>query len=879
MTPDRWSRLKQIFEAAVEQPTGEREAFLAAACRDDADMLEQARRLLASHDEAASFLSPPPSGVLDAASSAPIFAPGDLVATRFRIVRYIASGGMGQVYEAQDLSLSTRVALKTIHPRLSVAGTLDLLKQEILAARRVTHPNVCRVHDIAEHTGQDGVQTTVVTMELLDGPTLSQQVRDHGPYHHKEALPLIRQICAGLDAAHDAGVIHRDFKSGNVILAPGTQGCRPVITDFGMAVVLGAEGGAHTHAGTPGYMAPEQLAGGDVTPAADVYALGVMIERTSAPQTGAWDRVTKRCTAAEPAKRYQRAADVARALTRIETRWSRRALRAAALVLAAVAGVAMMTRRAPSEPQYVLVTALQNSTDEPLLDGSVPYIFEREIGQSKNMRVASPERLQDALRLMRKKVNRTYIDPSLAADVCQRMGIPMYVELLARSQMASQLNPAKGLAFTASFIDATSHRSVRTVFEGASSLDGVPAAVQRLARHLAGEPVAGDTALLKVTTPSLRALQLFTQAYWEGMHNNYHGSEVLLRSALAEDPQFATAHLWLAWELHNQELQRLWRVASVSGYRAAVATPYFGLPEIEHEAKQAVALSNSATEHERQFILASESMLSAAYQDALPAWQRFVAAYPDDFYGLNNLNGTLNYMDRASEIDCYFLVRQRGNNPTSLLRAFREAVRRNDLAKARRYRDDYLRLGPMRPITETVNDMVDFPLQELWLAGKLDELRAQLDQLAPKDPVEADRAAILAINYYLTLGRFGEAQKGIAKLSPREQKTFTVLLAYQRDDPAALQAALAHFDLDVYSRRDIMNFWQIVPLLLPVAEDHAAVDDAVYNARRIEAGSGSLSLNPDEFHRCGYPLPLKCLERLSMTPERFVPLCAFEQRV
>ena len=196
---------------------------------------------------------------------------------------------MGEVYEAEDLELRDRVALKTA--RLEVAGEerfIERFRREIQLARKVTHPNVCRTFDVFRHieTTADGQtrETMVVSMELLSGETLDQRIRRLGRFTSTEALPLIEQMAAGLQSAHQAGIVHRDFKSSNVMLmASGLSsgGIRAVITDFGLAHADVFAGqtitGAHDLVGTPAFMAPEQLQGGEISPATDVYALGVVM--------------------------------------------------------------------------------------------------------------------------------------------------------------------------------------------------------------------------------------------------------------------------------------------------------------------------------------------------------------------------------------------------------------------------------------------------------------------------------------------------------------------------------------------------------------------------------------------------------------------------
>jgi tetratricopeptide (TPR) repeat protein len=281
---------------------------------------------------------------------------GELIAGRYRIVRFIAEGNWGEVYEAEDLTLREHVALKMLRPELGFrAEILERFKRELCLARRVTHPNVCRVFDLGEHPGgggPTGAPVSFLTMELLEGPTLQEFVELHGRLPVEDILPLAEQMAAALDAAHAAQVIHRDFKGGNVVLVPTAavaHGLRAVVTDFGLA--LGASSGQEfsvsqetLFAGTPVYMSPEQVEGHALSPASDLYSFGVVlyelvtgrwpfIADTAAaialkrlqgppppPSTWVpelephWDAVLMRCLARAPKDRFATAADIIQAL-------------------------------------------------------------------------------------------------------------------------------------------------------------------------------------------------------------------------------------------------------------------------------------------------------------------------------------------------------------------------------------------------------------------------------------------------------------------------------------------------------------------------------------------------------------------------------------
>src|ERR1700684_2454025 len=342
-----------------------------------------------------------------------VFQPDQLLAGRFRVIRFVARGGMGEGYEAEDEELNERVAVKTArfqnvqttheierfrreiqlarkvtHP--NVCRTFDVfrhgaipsgegpsqilivsmellqgetLRSEIQLARKVTHPNVCRTFDVFRHgaipSGEGPSQILIVSMELLQGETLDKRIRAQGRFNTAEAFPLVEQMCAGLAAAHRVGIVHRDFKSSNVMLVlqqggsalgvPNqSQTFRAVITDFGLAHAEESVGATLTRlgdiVGTPAYMAPEQINGGAITPATDIYSLGIVIyemltgslpfsadtpfatamkrltEPAPSPRVHTpdldqkWEMVVARCLERAPERRYSSTDDIVKAL-------------------------------------------------------------------------------------------------------------------------------------------------------------------------------------------------------------------------------------------------------------------------------------------------------------------------------------------------------------------------------------------------------------------------------------------------------------------------------------------------------------------------------------------------------------------------------------
>jgi hypothetical protein len=304
--------------------------------------------------------------------------PGELVDERYEVVRFIARGGMGEVYEARDKLLGTVVALKTLSFNILESGVaVARLKQEVLIARRITHPNVCRLFDFSAHR-QDGpqgpVQIPVLTMELLQGQTLGERLREKGPFAVAAARPLLLQMVAGLGAVHAAGIVHRDFKSDNVFLVPSPGGGeRVVVMDLGLArrQDLGGSGAVLTGGavvGTLDYMAPEQLEGAPPGPGADVYALGVVMfemitgkrpfaaataiatalkrfrepaplpSEAAAGVDASLDAIVMGCLEMDPARRTASVDDVRRALERPAAPPARRRRRWALLAAGVVVG-------------------------------------------------------------------------------------------------------------------------------------------------------------------------------------------------------------------------------------------------------------------------------------------------------------------------------------------------------------------------------------------------------------------------------------------------------------------------------------------------------------------------------------------------------------
>ncbi len=356
-----------LVELALGQPEQERRAYLQRACAGESKLFDQAWEYVQWESRMQGFL-------LEPLYSPPLnehpFEPGELLDGRFRILREIAQGGMGVVYEAMDERLERRIAIKC-----AKTGFRKRLPPEVRHAREITHPNVCKIFEI--HTARTPAgEIDFVTMEYLEGETLADRLK-RGPLPEAEARAIARQLCSGLAEAHGKGVIHGDLKSNNVILTKVADGStRSVITDFGMSRATEAAQStlqSGPRGGTPDYMAPELLMGEKASVASDVYALGVMLHELVSgrkPAAGAaiavhpkWNAIVAKCLAADPKDRYANAAQIAQAFEPPRTRrWFLMA--AAAVLVATITGVVTYQRAtAPKEVVRLAMLPFTYSAD------------------------------------------------------------------------------------------------------------------------------------------------------------------------------------------------------------------------------------------------------------------------------------------------------------------------------------------------------------------------------------------------------------------------------------------------------------------------------------------------------------------------------------
>ncbi|MFZ0479863.1 MAG: protein kinase [Terriglobales bacterium] len=605
LTPQQWENVKALFESALEKTPAERSSFLNSAAADS-QVRHEVERLLAHYVESGGFLSDPAiprSSTSLARRPSQSFLPNDFLAERFRIRRFLARGGMGEVYEAEDAELRERVALKSIRSELLHDGrVLERFKREVNLARKVTHPNVCRIFDLFRQPGKAETSTSpsavvFVTMELLEGETLAEFLRRQPHLSTDDAQPIALQMAAGLGAAHSAGVVHRDFKPGNVLLVQSNKGMRAVITDFGLALrstpdlSLGVSvTGTGEVLGTPAYMAPEQVEGKGLTPASDVYSFGLVLyqmvtgtrafedttplamavrriqespipPRTLVPNLDRrWEFVILKCLERDPRDRFQNGDEVADALrgeTKHRGKWRSKTpvlLGSLALITAlAIGGLYVRSHRSKpplTDEDSILVSDFENRTGDPVFDDTLKKGLLVALEQSPFLNILPGRTIKEALLSMGRSADEA-VTVKTGLEICVRTG---GAAVLGAS--VAKLGSEYVLDLNA--VNCQSGESLAAVEETAASKEKVLAALDRAAtqvRKRLGESLSSvqrfAAPVEQATTPSLEALKVFSLASKAQSEKGDAESIPLLKRAIALDPSFAMAYTGLATSYSN----------------------------------------------------------------------------------------------------------------------------------------------------------------------------------------------------------------------------------------------------------------------------------------------------------------------------------------
>jgi hypothetical protein len=480
------------------------------------------------------------SGAKESASSGPhelhwgaTFREGDVVARRYRIHRFIARGGMGEVYDAFDRDLHERVALKTVLSSSNESfRAVRRLRAEVQLAHRVSHPNVCRIYDLGTHVLPSGAPLNFLTMEFIDGESLRARI-ERGRLSMEESIAVARQLLLGLAAAHGAGILHRDFKSENVMLRSTKDATSQsaVIMDFGLASPIDANAalfvsGSNALVGTPCYMSPEQLEGAKLSAASDLYSFGVvwfeMLTgalpfsvrtpfdrlRREAPRPSKsggdvpseLDAIIGRCLSRNRSERFSSAEEVLDALDAMSSRVSRIAPRrrrwrplaaatagaCAAAMLGWVAMKPQAARPSGAQPQHAVPSPALLAVPPAL---AVPEPFAIE-GKARDGESPATERsTPSAAAAPAAKVARSS-RPATAAPGRRSLARVAPKDLHATGAVSPA--PAEKVPAAAEFPDG-------------DATNGVAASAAPAARALAAEPAAEDTSARSKTEEDVTA--------------------------------------------------------------------------------------------------------------------------------------------------------------------------------------------------------------------------------------------------------------------------------------------------------------------------------------------------------------------------------------
>jgi eukaryotic-like serine/threonine-protein kinase len=576
----------------------------------------------------------------------------------YEVVSRLGSGGMGVVYLARDLRLQRQVAIKVLADgRVADELARTRFHREAQALSRLNHPNIATIYDFDQQDGRD-----FLVMEYIEG----QSLRDVGPdpLPPAEVMRLGTQLAEALVAAHGAGVVHLDLKPGNMMRTPDG---RLKVLDFGIARLHAPDigdastqtradtGTAANAAGTPPYMAPEQVAAGPVDKRTDIYAAGATLYELATGRrvfdkprsAGLYESILTdkpdppsrhnaeipipledalmKALEKQPSKRQQTAkellTDIQRAASvsptvriRAHRRWRRRELAltaATTLVAIAVTGYALWplpVKATFHARDFVLVGDLDNRTNDPLLSRTVQEALSISLQQSKFVNLVSRDRVVDALRRMKRPSNAP-LDEATGRDICQREGVPALISgSVIRSgnttQIAVRVIEAGGGALL--FAGTEEYRKPEELFGRVDNL------ARRLRENL-GESMdaiaKSSQPLQKVTTESLEALRQYSKAVEARAMGNFDTVEAPLLAALQLDPDFAMAHLKLA-----------------DYYMTVMGDVAKGQPEVD----AAFRLRDRVTDRERHFIAAQYFQSREEFAESRNSLKVLTTLYPDD---------------------------------------------------------------------------------------------------------------------------------------------------------------------------------------------------------------------------------------------------------
>ncbi|MDX1502499.1 MAG: protein kinase [Thermoanaerobaculia bacterium] len=887
MDRGRWRQVKDILEKALELEPSRVPGFLRGACGDDERLRAEVESLLPGEEES-DFLETPLSwAAVEGEGGTPGPERDGRIGSRvgpYRLTECLGRGGMGAVYLGvrDDGAFDREVAVKILRRGMATREVLERFERERRIVAGIEHPNIVRLLDAG--STQDGLPHFV--MERVEGRPIDRYCAESG-LSVRRRVELIRKVCGAVAHAHQRSIVHRDLKPGNLLV---TDGGEPKVVDFGIAKALSPEGEpggtlAPTRPGgqplSPEFASPEQVRGEGVTPASDVYSLGVVLYRLLAGHPpyrfetltqaeiervvcktdvtrpsdaatrgsrssatvedrprrpaqekisgeaagprpsvargrelrGDLDAIVMKALRKEPEERYADAGalglDLERYLAgrpvearrgslrykarrRLDPRRWRRETRIGASVAAAGVAVALglvlwgRAVRAPAgelgfaESDWVLVAEPADDGGGPEMGRAVRAAMVRGLADSRFLRVATRQRVDDALRLLGRPPGGT-LDLAAAGEVAA-------LDPRIRAIVAPRLERrGRVLAVGARLVEPRTGVAVGDFAERADGPEGLPAAATalagRLRRVLGEDPVAVAESvghLERSTSRSVVALGLFEEAMarW-----SEPVAERLLEEAVTADPGYASAHTYLAWALWNRDAPRERYLAHAErGHRLAGELP----------------------PRERYFLEASRHHMAGELERAKTAYEALLALYPDHFWAVNNLVAVCMGLDRAREA-LPAVVRRAEMRPNDFASnqeaAWHLVVLDGDTELAEGFALRAAELAPSDLESYAAVWSRTFPAQRAWLEGDPGPLRRRAatlrDSLAAalRGERAASREELGAVGTaafaYLALGRFAEAEELFATLEAEAgQPLFLAVAAWLRGDLPRLRHEL-----------------------------------------------------------------------------------------
>lgn len=747
---------------------------------------------------------------------------------RYRLIKMLGRGGMGAVYHAYDSELDREVALKVIRSELT--GNPELLKRfkrEIQLSSTVTHKNVLRVYDLGEKDG-----TRFLTMQYVRGEDLGTLLKREGRLGVDKLLYLFRQICNGLAAAHEQGVLHRDLKPANIMIDHAGQ---VYLTDFGLARSVAQSGLTQTGEimGTPHYMSPEQVKGERPDVRSDIYSLGVilyematgevpyhgntifevMIQRVQKAPRPATElnpeippflgNVIKRCMAIDKAARYASVEELLGDLNQgavtghtliagkyylrrwrelvTTIRWRRIAVWTFALLLMVSGGLWLWRQRTPGAvaahpPVSVLVADFDNQTGDPQFDGALESTL--ETGLEGASFVTTFDREQARKVAGRLSQGATALKEDTVKLVATREGINVIVQGVISSGIS-------GYEVSVSAVDSVTGNRLAGVNAVAAKKEGVLQSLGKLSARIRTK--LGDTtpesvqsqAADTVTSSSLDAMRSYAAARRLQANGKWEDAIASYRKALELDPGFGRAYGGLAVMYRN-----LGRV-----------------DEAEQEYKLALQHIDQMTERERFKTRGGYFLVTGNYPKAIEELTNLVQHYPADFVGYTNLALSYFYTRKMKE------AVEAERRATEIYP--KNVVMRNNLALFSMYASDFKAAAEMERQQLKTNKSfgliyVCLALSELALGHPAESAEAYRN-LAVLGPTAASTASLGLADIALFQGRYADAaeilRKGIATdrqnkdIAAADRKAATLALAdLSLNQPSQALAEVAHLE-------------------------------------------------------------------------------------